>query len=309
MKPLSKWTRLDKVIKRWGGLLFNPDHEELSQFFRFDDLRLYAKGLGFVEYEFIQVIFDNYKEGLRLGWEDSFFRTVYEKVEFGHDDYVPIILKVDLEKDSREGAKQRKCPLAAHSFDTEVDGVALLAKPFDGRITKNIISDTLIELADFYNKGLTEKYSFTPILDERQLYLERENLMRFEQNHLDVPHGLVDAQAEPEKPHCLDSSSEYYAPLLQLCIEAINQENLNDLVHWLYEKVPGARDKKPKARVPESRNLQQLSCVVSNPRALIAFKDGASLQTAYQMTEGIHCGPNQAHRASRRRDQPNNEKP
>jgi len=69
--------------------------------------------------------------------------------------------------------------------------------------------------------------------------------------------------------------------------ETINQDNLKDLVHWLYEKVPGARDKKPKARVPESRSIRELSCVVSNPKALRAFQDGATLQTAYQMTEGV----------------------
>lgn len=68
---------------------------------------------------------------------------------------------------------------------------------------------------------------------------------------------------------------------------SINKENLKDLVHWLYEKVPGARDKKSKARVPESRSIRELSCVVSNPRALNAFKDGATLQTSYQMTEGV----------------------
>ena len=67
----------------------------------------------------------------------------------------------------------------------------------------------------------------------------------------------------------------------------INQENLKHLVHWLYEKVPGQRDKKPKPRVPESRNIRELSCVVSSPKALIAFEDGASLKTAYEMTAGV----------------------
>lgn len=221
MKPLPKWTRLDKVIERWSNLSFRPDLEELSQYIRYDDLRLYAKGLGFVEKEFIQVIFENYKEGSMLGWKESFLKTVYKKLEFNDCAYEPITLKIDIEQDPRDGAKQRQYPLAVHSFDTEteINSVALLARPFDGKITKEVISDALIELADFYNKGLTEKYSFTPILDERQLYLERYNLMQFEQQYLNIPHNLENKSKATSQPSCLDESSDYYAPLIQLAIE------------------------------------------------------------------------------------------
>lgn len=59
-------------------------------------------------------------------------------------------------------------------------------------------------------------------------------------------------------------------------------EGIKELTKWLYEK-----DAKGATKVGESRNLRMLSAVVSNERALAAFRGGTLLKIAYQITSDV----------------------
>jgi hypothetical protein len=62
----------------------------------------------------------------------------------------------------------------------------------------------------------------------------------------------------------------------------LNNPSIKELTQWLYEK-----DKKGKTRIGESRNLRYLAAIVSNEKALAAFRNGALLKIAYQMTADV----------------------
>lgn len=62
----------------------------------------------------------------------------------------------------------------------------------------------------------------------------------------------------------------------------LQKQNIEELTRWLFE-----RDENGKTKVGESRNLRELSAVVDSPKALQSFKNGASLQVAYQLTTDI----------------------
>lgn len=63
---------------------------------------------------------------------------------------------------------------------------------------------------------------------------------------------------------------------------ALDKGAVMELTEWLYKP-----DDKGRTRVGESRNLRQLAAVVDNPRALAAFREGASLRIAYQLTSDV----------------------
>jgi hypothetical protein len=62
----------------------------------------------------------------------------------------------------------------------------------------------------------------------------------------------------------------------------LNSTSIEELTSWLYEK-----DKNGKTRIGESRNLRFLAGIVSNDKALSAFRNGALLKIAYQMTADV----------------------
>jgi hypothetical protein len=62
--------------------------------------------------------------------------------------------------------------------------------------------------------------------------------------------------------------------------ESVRDMRLKELTGWLFERRPGE-----KARIAESRDLQEFSEVVANERALGAFRNGASLKDAVLLTE------------------------
>jgi len=62
---------------------------------------------------------------------------------------------------------------------------------------------------------------------------------------------------------------------------ALKKQHIKELAEWLYKT-----DEKGATRVGESRNLRQLSAVVSTPKALEAFKSGSTLSYAYRITKG-----------------------
>ena len=63
---------------------------------------------------------------------------------------------------------------------------------------------------------------------------------------------------------------------------AIKIHETRELIEWLYKKGNDG-----KARVGESRKLKDLAAVVDNPKALAAFRSGATLTYAYQLTSDI----------------------
>ncbi len=63
-------------------------------------------------------------------------------------------------------------------------------------------------------------------------------------------------------------------------IESLDNRRLKDLASWLF-----AKNAEGKTRIGESRNLRQLSAVVVNEQALKSFDSGASLSTAYILTD------------------------
>ena len=62
----------------------------------------------------------------------------------------------------------------------------------------------------------------------------------------------------------------------------LNNKTIKELIHWLYEK-----DKKGKTKIGESRNLRFLAAVVNNEKSVTAFRNGALLKIAYQMTADV----------------------
>lgn len=63
---------------------------------------------------------------------------------------------------------------------------------------------------------------------------------------------------------------------------ALHAPEVEELTKWLFEK-----DESGRTKVGESRNIRELSAVVDNPKALQSFKNGASLQIAYQLTSDV----------------------
>lgn len=64
--------------------------------------------------------------------------------------------------------------------------------------------------------------------------------------------------------------------------EELNTEHVKELTEWIYKK-----DKTGKTKLGESRNLRSLAAVISSPKALEAFRRGASLQSSYRLTNFI----------------------
>lgn len=63
---------------------------------------------------------------------------------------------------------------------------------------------------------------------------------------------------------------------------ALNVEHVKELTEWIYKK-----DKEGKTKLGESRNLRSLAAVISNTKALEAFRRGASLQSSYRLTNFV----------------------
>ncbi|CAG0983680.1 hypothetical protein MTYP_01901 [Methylophilaceae bacterium] len=63
--------------------------------------------------------------------------------------------------------------------------------------------------------------------------------------------------------------------------ECLLNEPVSELTHWLYEKIKG------KTKVGESRNLRMLAAVVSDEKALAAFRSDSPLKIAFEMTSDI----------------------
>jgi hypothetical protein len=64
--------------------------------------------------------------------------------------------------------------------------------------------------------------------------------------------------------------------------QVLKRHEIRELTEWLYK-----RDEKGRTRVGESRKLRELAAIVDAPRALAAFREGATLQYAYQLTSDI----------------------
>ncbi|MGZ8218909.1 hypothetical protein [Methylomagnum sp.] len=64
--------------------------------------------------------------------------------------------------------------------------------------------------------------------------------------------------------------------------ETLKPREIHEITDWLYKKGENGR-----TRIGESRNLKLLSAVVDSHRALAAFRDGATLTYAYQLTSEI----------------------
>ena len=54
--------------------------------------------------------------------------------------------------------------------------------------------------------------------------------------------------------------------------EVINQDRLKEIVHWFYCRTA-------KVRIPESRDVQELSCIVNDPKALKMLRDDNTLRS------------------------------
>lgn len=63
----------------------------------------------------------------------------------------------------------------------------------------------------------------------------------------------------------------------------INKANVMEITKWIFEK-----NSEGETRVGESRNLKYLSLIVDTPKALEAFRDGATLSYAYRLTKGAN---------------------
>ncbi len=63
--------------------------------------------------------------------------------------------------------------------------------------------------------------------------------------------------------------------------EKLDKENIREMVRWIFEK-----NENGETKVGESRNLRQLSVIVDTPKALAAFREGATLAYAYRLTKG-----------------------
>lgn len=65
--------------------------------------------------------------------------------------------------------------------------------------------------------------------------------------------------------------------------DVLNKGNIKELTKWIFEK-----NDEGETRVGESRNLKYLSLVVDTPKALDAFRDGATLTYSYRLTKGAN---------------------
>lgn len=75
----------------------------------------------------------------------------------------------------------------------------------------------------------------------------------------------------------------YYATLDPIIDPSIIKvRETQELIEWLYKK-----DESGRVRIGESRRLRELAAIVDNPKALSAFRDGASLTYAYQLTSDV----------------------
>lgn len=63
----------------------------------------------------------------------------------------------------------------------------------------------------------------------------------------------------------------------------LDQNNIKELTQWFFEK-----NEDGETKVGESRNIKYLSLVVDTPKALAAFRDGATLNYAYRLTKGAN---------------------
>ncbi len=63
---------------------------------------------------------------------------------------------------------------------------------------------------------------------------------------------------------------------------SLNRDNIQELTEWMFKK-----DEKGRTRLGESRKLRELAAVISNEKALEAFRHGASLSQAYRQTKDI----------------------
>ncbi|WP_434278984.1 ParB/Srx family N-terminal domain-containing protein [Acinetobacter sp. CE-15] len=61
--------------------------------------------------------------------------------------------------------------------------------------------------------------------------------------------------------------------------ETLDESRVKELTEWIYKK-----DKDGKSRLGESRNLKYLGAVISNSKAIEAFRRGTTLSSAYRMT-------------------------
>ena len=64
--------------------------------------------------------------------------------------------------------------------------------------------------------------------------------------------------------------------------DSLDEQKIKEITRWIYEK-----DSKGNTRLGESRNLRQLAAVLSNSRALEAFRRNITLQSAYRLTNDI----------------------
>lgn len=61
--------------------------------------------------------------------------------------------------------------------------------------------------------------------------------------------------------------------------DSLDESRVKELTEWIYKK-----DKDGKTRLGESRNLKYLGAVISNTKAVEAFRRGTTLSSAYRMT-------------------------
>lgn len=62
--------------------------------------------------------------------------------------------------------------------------------------------------------------------------------------------------------------------------DSLDRSRVKELTEWIYKK-----DKDGKSRLGESRNLKYLGAVISNNKAIEAFRRGTTLASAYRMTQ------------------------
>ena len=66
--------------------------------------------------------------------------------------------------------------------------------------------------------------------------------------------------------------------------DQLNREKLGDFISWTFKRVNKV---KPYTRLKESRNLIKLSKILQNDEATVSFKNGADIDQAYLLTEGV----------------------
>jgi hypothetical protein len=191
MKRLVKWTRLDKALERWNGLNLSPSAEELSQFIRYDGLNLYAKNLKFIDRDMLKKI-ANQVSDKKHGWGVHHLAAIQSHLAPTNEEFIQIELlhdlshSKDLKVTNSSGGmyfeSTSEVPvIEAHAFKPKIshEGIPIIAPNNDLEVNENL------------KRSL--KYIFATecgVIDERNLYFERDNLMWFEQKHFDIQHGL-----------------------------------------------------------------------------------------------------------------------